>query len=377
MELEELEDKYSAFIKEIKDDILQSKYTAAKLVNREMLVLYYSVGKRLSEKIASEKWGAKVIEKISQDIQQEFLGIKSFSPMNLKNMRRFYDAYNFLCIAKPVNSLKEEDLEKSIITIGQTVSVQIQNFGIEHFLQCFFQIGFSHHLLLLQKCKTIEKRLFYFEKSIENQWSYRTLEYHIESKLYEKQGKIQTNFPKTLPEKLQKKALNVFKDEYLLNHINVQNEEDELAIEQEIVHNIKAFLTSLGDQFCFIGNQHRLIVDEEEFFVDLLFFHRGLQALIAIELKAGKFKPEHVGKLNFYLSALDDLVRLPHENPSIGIILCKKKSKTIVEYAFRDTTKAMGVATYTISSKLPKNLQKYLPDAKILEKHLDNKGSKK
>ena len=150
-----------------------------------------------------------------------------------------------------------------------------------------------------------------------------------------------------------------------------------LAIEQEIVHNIKAFLISLGDQFCFIGNQHRLIVDEEEFFVDLLFFHRGLQALIAIELKAGKFKPEHVGKLNFYLSALDDLVRLPHENPSIGIILCKKKSKTIVEYAFRDTTKAMGVATYTISSKLPKNLQKYLPDAKILQKHLDDKGSKK
>ena len=162
----------------------------------------------------------------------------------------------------------------------------------------------------------------------------------------------------------------------MLNYINVQDEEDELAIEQEIVNNIKKFLVSLGEHFCFIGNQHRLIVDKQEFFVDLLFFHRGLQVLIAIELKTGKFKPEYVGKMNFYLSALDDLLRLPHENPSIGIILCREQSKSVVEYSFKDTTKAMGVATYKITNTLPKNLKKYLPDAKILKKYMEVEKNK-
>lgn len=371
-----LEDKYTSFIAEIKDVILHSRYNAARLVNREMLELYFRLGKMLSEKIAAEKWGAKVIDNISNDIQQEFPGIKGFSVKNLKNMRQFYEEYQFLAIGQAVPAQIGDKLPKSrkrqTLAIGQTLPAQID---VTNFTESFLQVGFTHHLLLMQKCKTLEARLFYLKKIIENQWSSRVLEYNLEAKLYENQGKIQTNFSKTLPEKLRKHALQVFKDEYLLNHINVQDEEDELAVEQEIVHNIKAFLVSLGDHFCFIGNQHRLVVDGEEFFVDLLFFHRGLQALIAIELKAGKFKPEHVGKLNFYLSALDDLVRLPHENPSIGIILCKKKSKTIVEYAFRDTTKAMGVATYTISSKLPKNLQKFLPDAKTLQKHLDNESS--
>jgi len=375
-----LEAQYSSFIADIKKAILQSKYTAARLVNQEMLVLYFTIGKMLSEKIAAAKWGAKIIEKISLDIQQEFPGIKGFSLKNLKSMRQFYEEYHFLSIGqavpaqiakKPSNSRKKKIPAQPLI-IGQTLPTQIDS---NTFLTYFLQVGFTHHLLLLQKCKSLEERIFYLQKIVENQWSSRVLEYHLEAKLYEKHGKIQTNFSKALPKKLQKQALQVFKDEYLLDHINVQNEEDELAVEQEIVHNIKAFLISLGDQFCFIGNQHRLVVDGDEFFVDLLFFHRGLQALIAIELKTGKFRPEYVGKLNFYLSALDDLARLPHENPSIGIILCKKKSKTIVEYAFRDTTKAMGVATYTISSKLPKNLRKYLPDAKMLQKHLERENT--
>jgi len=257
MELEE--DKYSTFIKEIKEEILQSKYTAAKLVNKEMLLLYYGIGKRLSEKIASEKWGAKVIEKISLDIQQEFPGIKGFSTKNLKNMRQFYDEYHFLAIGQAVpaqfTDKNPKNRKKQRTAIGQTLPVQ---FDIESFKECFLQVGFTHHLLLLQKCKNLEERVFYLQKIIENQWSSRVLEYHLEANLYKSQGKIQTNFSKTLPENLKKHALQVFKDEYLLNHINVQNEEDELAIEQEIVHNIKAFLISLGDQFCFIGNQHRL-----------------------------------------------------------------------------------------------------------------------
>ena len=205
-------------------------------------------------------------------------------------------------------------------------------------------------------------------KTVQHQWSYRILEYHLESNLYKQQGKIQNNFQRTLPKKLQQHALNAFKNEYFLNFLNLNENDSEDVLENEIVNNIKKFLASLGNEFSFIGNQYRLIIDEEEFFIDLLFFHRQLQSLIAFELKTGKFKPEYAGKMNFYLSMLDDLLKLPHENPSIGIILCKEKSKTIIEYAFRDNSKPMGVATYKISEQLPKQFQKFLPSPETLRK---------
>jgi predicted nuclease of restriction endonuclease-like (RecB) superfamily len=217
-------------------------------------------------------------------------------------------------------------------------------------------IGFTHHYEIIAKTKSFEERIFYIEHCATEFWSKENLQYHLNSKLFAKRGKLPNNFKTTISDKdLQRKALLSFKDEYLLDHINIESpddEPDERVLESEIVNNIRKFIMSLGKDFSFIGNQYRLVV-EREYFVDLLFFNRQLQCLVAFELKRGDFKPEYLGKMNFYLSALDDLVRLPHENPSIGIILCKSQNQKTVEYAFRDMAKPMGVATDKVATELP------------------------
>lgn len=202
---------------------------------------------------------------------------------------------------------------------------------------------------------------------------YRALQYHLKSNLFTKQGELSNNFKTTITAiDLQRKAMQSFKDEYLLDFINIEDpdELDEQLLENEIVLHIKKFIMALGSDFSFLGNQYRLEVDEKEFFIDLLFFNRRIQCLVAIDLKRGEFKPEYAGKLNFYLSALDEYIKLPHENPSIGIILCKSQSRKIVEFAFRDTNKPMGVATYQLATQLPEQYRDVLPDAETLKKLL-------
>jgi predicted nuclease of restriction endonuclease-like (RecB) superfamily len=241
-------------------------------------------------------------------------------------------------------------------------------------LKNFVSIGFSHHIAIINGVKSNEERLFYISNCAVGLWSYEKLKYNIKSNLYAQQGSIISNFVKTISETdFRGMALRSFKDEYLLDFVNIEDpdEADERVIENEIVLNIKKFIMALGTDFTFIGNQHRLIVDEREFFVDLLFFNRQLQSLVAIDLKKKDFKPEYVGKMNFYLSALDDYEKKPHENPSIGIILCKEKSNKIVEFAFRDTSKPMGVATYRTSRELPSEYKGILPDVETLKKLME------
>jgi predicted nuclease of restriction endonuclease-like (RecB) superfamily len=238
----------------------------------------------------------------------------------------------------------------------------------------FLETGFTHHYEILKKATSLEERLFYIEHCATEFWSVEQLKYNLKSRLYKKQGKLPNNFKNTISNKdLQRKALMSFKDEYLLDYINIESpddEPDERVLENEIVSNIRKFIMSLGKEFSFVGNQYRLVVEEQEYFIDLLFFNRQLQALVAIELKRGDFKPEYLGKMNFYLSALDDLVRLPHENPSIGIVLCKTRKGRVVEYAFRDMTKPMGVAVYKTAEKLPPEYKNVLPDVKRLKELL-------
>jgi predicted nuclease of restriction endonuclease-like (RecB) superfamily len=238
----------------------------------------------------------------------------------------------------------------------------------------FLQVSFTHHNLILSKVKTIEERIFYIQKIAQNFWSVDTLKHHIKSNLYQKEGLLPNNFTQTLTDNdLRAKALQSFKDEYFLDFINIEDpdEADERLIENEIVRNIKKFLLSLGADFAFLGNQFRIIVDEDEYFIDLLFFNRKLQCLVAFELKKGKFKPEYLGKLNFYLSALDEYVKQPHEKPSIGIILCKEKNNKTVEFSFRDFNKSMGVATYKTAHELPEEFKNSLPDVETLKKLMD------
>jgi predicted nuclease of restriction endonuclease-like (RecB) superfamily len=224
------------------------------------------------------------------------------------------------------------------------------------------------------KTNDLEEKWFYIKKCATEFWNYEKLKYNLKSDLYHKQGMITNNFNKTIDNiDFRKAALNAFKDEYLLDWINLEDpddEPDERVLEQEIVLNIRKFIMALGKDFSFIGNQYRLEVDGKERFVDLLFFNRRIQSLVAIELKKGEFKPEYAGKLNFYLSALDDMVRLPHENPSIGIILCKNQGQKTVEYAFRDISKPMGVANYLLAHELPDEYKDILPNAETLKQLL-------
>ena len=226
----------------------------------------------------------------------------------------------------------------------------------EEQLQHFLSVPFTHHYEIIKKTTSLQERLYYIERAAKEFWSVEKLQYNLREDLYHKQASMPNNFARTITqEEQQRRALQAFRNEYLLDFLTIDDPDayDEKRVEDAIVHNIRKFIMALGGEFSFMGNQYRLVVDEKEYFIDLLFYHRRLQSLVAIELKYGDFKPEYVGKLNFYLSALDDMVRLPNENPSIGVILCRGKSKKTVEYALRDTTKPMGVATYKAANELP------------------------
>jgi predicted nuclease of restriction endonuclease-like (RecB) superfamily len=354
-----------------------------------MLLLYYQTGSGLSEKIKKANWGTGIIRNISNDLQTELPGLRGFSYSNLKNMRQFYEEYYFLSdiIKSPINKDIEFGQLPTVQTkhsvadqfkdneFVQSVMAQSQNQSQERLItnftkNLFLRIGFTHHILLINKCKDINERIFYFQKTVENQWSVTILEHHINSRLYQLKGKMINNFESVLPKKMHKHATDAFKSEYLLDYINLDEEHDERVLENEIVRNIKKFIMSLGNDFSFIGNQYRIIVGEEEFFIDLLFFHRTLQSLVAFELKRGKFKAEYAGKMNLYLSALDEYVKKEHENPSIGIILCKEKDDKVVEFAFRDYNKAMGVAKLKTSREIPEKFKGLLPDTDELKKLL-------
>jgi len=361
---------YSEAIRLIKSAILRSRYRAAALANRELLSLYYGIGRFVSENSRDGAWGTGAIEAISEKLQQELPGLRGFSTGNIKKMRIFYEQWyehlehRALTTHNLGSPAKQADIEIRALSTHDLEKLPVG----------FLNIGFTHHYEILKKTISHEERIFYIECCSTEFWNVEKLQYHLKSKLYKKQGKLPNNFKTAISDKdLQRKAVQSFKDEYLLDYINIESpddESDERVLESEIVGNIRKFIMSLGKDFSFIGSQHRLVVEGQEYFVDLLFFNRQLQSLIAIELKRGDFKPEYLGKMNFYLSALDDLVRLQHENPSIGIILCKSKKQRVVEYAFRDTTKPMGVATYKTAEKLPPKYRNVLPDAEKLKELL-------
>jgi len=360
---------YIDAVKDLKDAILKSRYTAAKLVNKEMLLLYYFAGKYVSVNSRNKNWGLGAINSISAMLQQELNGLRGFSATNLKNMRIFYEEWTeieplllknssvvlFDFMAAENRQTPSDDFESAN---RQMVSDDLE--GV------FFRLGFSQHLSILQSVKDADSRLFYLQKCANEFWNYETLKHHLKNQLHKQIGKLVHNFEHTLPEqKFKQKALMAFKDDMLLDFINIQDkddEPDERVLEQEIVLNIKKFIMALGVDFSFIGNQFRILIEEEEYFIDLLFFNRKLQSLVAIELKKGKFKAEYAGKMNLYLSALDEYIKQPHENPSIGIIMCKEKNNKVVEFAFRDTSKPMGVVTYKTYKELPENYKKLLPN---------------
>ena len=354
---------YIQTLKEIKSEILRSRFRIARIANKELLFLYYKVGNRISEKVANEKWGSKTIEKLSKDLQNEMKGLRGFSATNLTRMRQFYENWSSYIGLDNVSEL-------SPLPMDLFRKNEISPLLTDKFAENFISLSFTAHYEIIINIKKIEERIFYITKAALEFWTVETLKHNLKNKIYEKQAKLPNNFSQTFTNQNKEKALKAFRDNYLLDFIRIadKDEDDEKVLENEIVLKIKKFLMSLGSDFAFIGNQYRLIVEEDEYFIDLLFFNRTLQSLVAFELKSGKFKPEYLGKMNFYLSALDEYVKKPSENPSIGIILCKEKKNKVVEFTFRNFNTAMGVATYQTSKKLPPEYQNILPDAETLKK---------
>jgi predicted nuclease of restriction endonuclease-like (RecB) superfamily len=328
--------EFKDFVTDIKNKILSSQYEALKKVNKELIALYWDIGKDIVSKQEAYGWGKSVVKNLSQELQKEFVGMKGFSVQNLWNMRLFYIEYS--------NDEKLQTLTR--------------------------EIGWSHNVVIFQKAKDNLERQFYILATKKFGWTYRVLSHQIDNKSYEKYLLNQTNFNETLPDKYKKQAKLAVKDEYNFDFLELSADHSEYELEIGLINSIRGFLSQMGTDFAFIGNQYKLEIDNEEYFIDLLLYHRRLKSLIAIELKIEKFKPEYAGKMSFYLSLLNDTVKLPDENPSIGIIICKEKNRTIVEYALKETNQPIGIATYKLSKDLPQELKEYLPTASEIEKNL-------
>ena len=361
----------------IKTAIMRSRYLAAKSVNRRALALYFLVGEFLTRTLSVSNWGDGIIDKISSTLQHELPGLKGFSPSSMRKMKSFYgtwkDVFEFRSLStnnfiEGVRSINANDLEICSLTTNKLS---------EEEFHAFMSVGFTHHYEIASKGLSLADRMFYINKCATEFLSIKRLQQYIKEGLHKSLPIKAHSFNATITDTdLRSRALKSFKDEYLLDLVNLEDynpdDIDERVLEYEIVHNIKSFIMTFGQDFAFMGNQYRLEVEGEELYVDLLFYHRGLRCLVAVELKTGKFKGAYAGQLNTYLSALDDLLRRPDENPSIGLILCKEKSDKIVEYAFRNTTTPMGVATYTLTSELPKQYSESLPNPDDLAKLLQD-----
>lgn len=363
---------YNAAVQTIKEAILRSQYQAAKLVNREMLSLYYGIGRYISANSREGFWGTGAIRTISERLRKELPGLKGFSQTNLKYMRMFYEEWSPVIESKISKSSTVAD------GIDTDSLLPAKSSATADDLERFLNLSFSHHIIILAEEKNVEKRWKYICLAIENKWDKRFLKVQIKDNAADKYGAMPSNFSVTIKDSRDAvKALNMFKDEYLLDFINTEEigirdiqDIDERVVEKEIIHNIKKFIMTFGRDFAFVGNQYHLEAFSEDFFPDLLFFNRELNCLVVVELKTGDFKPGYLGQLMTYLRILDDKVKKPHENPSIGIVLCKNANKDFVEYVIQDYAKPMGVATYRLSEDMPEKLREALPDVEDLRKLL-------
>ena len=339
---------YRSFVEELKNKIQKSQIKAALSVNQELIELYWDIGKSIVKKQDLEGWGENVIERIGEDLQKEFPAVKGFSSRNIWRMRSFYIAYTE---GFKESGLKEEEKQK----LPQLVA----------------EIPWGHNSLIIQKIKEPNARLWYLQKTIQHGWSRAVLDHQIDSKLYERQGisEKSTNFEITLPKSDSDLATQLLKDPYNFDFLTLGDQFKEQELHRGIVQHLQKFLLELGVGFSFLGSNYHLQVGGDDYYIDLLFYHVKLRCYVVIELKAVEFKPEYVGKLNFYLSAADDLLRHPDDKPSIGLLLCKGKNHVTAEYALRGIGKPMGVSTYQ-TSQLPKELVESLPSIEEIESKL-------
>ncbi len=327
---------YRIFLEEIKRKVYEAQYEAMRKVNKELIGLYWYIGQSIVTRQKQFKWGKSVVETLALDLQKEFSGIDGLSSRNLWLMRKFYKEYE----------------------------------GNEKLQPLVAEIGWTHNIIVMEKCKDMLEREFYIKMTIKYGWTKTVLIHHVEGKSYERFLLGQTNFDQTVPKKYKQQAKLAVRDEYNFEFLEITDEHVEKELELAIMKNMRRFLQEMGGYFAFIGNQYRLQSGDENYYIDILLYHRRLKSLIAIELKAGKFKPAYAGQMNFYLAVLNDQVKTQEENPSIGIIVCKEKDRTTLEYALKETSNPIGVASYKVSPSLPKDMKKYLPSPAEIVKRL-------
>ena len=339
--------EYSQWVRDLKKKIQTSQIKAAIKVNIEMLYLYWEIGKSISDKLRAANWGSSVVDKLSIDLKKEFPNQKGFSRSNLFSMRKWFEFY----------ATESREFEKVQQLVGQ--------------------IPWGHHQVIISKVTKLEEAKFYCQRTVENNWSRAVLIHQIDSELINRVGKATTNFSKTLPEPHSELAQDTLKDPYKLDFLDLGERVLERDIEQQLVKQITSFLLELGTGFSFVGQQVNLKVDNQDFYVDLLFYHIKLKCYVVVELKAIEFKAEFAGKMNLYLSAVDDQLKMSEDNPTIGLLLCKSKSEIIAEYALRGTTQPIGIAEYDLRKAIPDELKSELPTIEKIEKELATTMAKK
>ncbi|WP_242044912.1 PDDEXK nuclease domain-containing protein [Anabaena azotica] len=328
---------YEDFLAELKTRISSAQLRAAVAVNKELVLLYWQIGRDILHRQQQQGWGAKVITRLAADLQKAFPQMKGFSPRNLKYMRALAEAY------------QDEQIVQQVVA----------------------QIPWGHNVRILDAVEDTTERLWYAQRTIQHGWSRNVLVHQIESKLYQRQGQATTNFNNTLPQPQSELAQQLLKDPYKFDFLNLGEDFLERDLERALINHIRDFLLELGVGFAFVGSQYHLEVGGEDFYIDLLFYHLRLRCFVVIDLKIEEFKPEFSGKMNFYVSAVDDLLRHPDDQPTIGLILCKSRNKIIAEYSLRDIDKPIGVSTYQIQDTLPEQLHDNLPTIEQLETELE------
>jgi predicted nuclease of restriction endonuclease-like (RecB) superfamily len=345
--------EYGTFIKEIKELIYRRQYEAMKRVNSELIQLYWEIGEEINRQQAEKGWGKSIVDILSKELQKEFPGVQGFSARNLWRMRNFYLEYSGQAILPPaVAELAERP----------------QNANLPPLVA---EISWTKNYAIMEKCKDPLEREFYIKMTKRYGWTKDVLINNIENRVYEKTLINQTNFDSTVPEKYKLQAKLAVKDDYNYDFLEMGAEHSEAELEAGILHNIRKFLIEMGGDYTFVGNQFHVDAADEDSYIDILLFHRRLRSLIALELKIGDFLPEYAGKMQFYLTALDETVKLQGENPSIGIIICKSKNRTKVEYTLRSANAPIGVATYSFHDTLPEDLKSLLPSPEEIAEIVD------
>lgn len=360
--------EYKAFVHEIKQRIKSSQAKAALAVNSSLIQLYWNIGKLIAEKQTTHSWGTNIVEQLSIDLKTEFPGMSGFSARNLRDTKRFYLFYGKVNWRQAVAKLNFQPKPNSLVAEIQEETSEDQSLVIMQ--QLVAEIPWGHHLLILNKISDPTEAFFYIRKTIENNWSRTMLTFHIEQNLFARHGMGMSNFKETLSKPQALLAQEMLKDPYNFSFLTLEPKVQELDLEKQLTEHITRFLLELGKGFAYIGRQYLLKIGEKEFWIDLLFYHIRLRCFVVIDLKMTPFEPEHAGKMNFYLSAVDDILKTTADQPSIGIVLCKSKGAVEVEYALRGISKPIGVSEFVLTEALPDELRSNIPTVEEFEQEI-------